>query len=94
MTYEEMVKAIQALENDAEFDFDEEEACFFVTFQDFEGFDVDWSEIMRKFDDVEAVFAFEDMLEEQCISYEDDGLYVYYHFDEFDVRIGYASFDI
>lgn len=93
MTYEEMVQAIQALGDDAEFDFDEEEACFFVTFQDFEGFDVDWSEIMRKFDDVEAVFAFEDMLEEQCISYEGD-YYVYYHFDEFDVRIGYASFDI
>ena len=63
-----------------------------ITVNDFEGFDKDWSEIMRDYD-VEAVDGLIEWLEEQCIS-EDGDFYSYYHFEEFDVQLGYSSFDI
>ena len=63
-----------------------------ITVDDFEGFDEDWSEIMRDYD-VEAVDGLIEWLEEHCIS-EDGDLYSYYHFEEFDVQLGYSSFDI
>ena len=63
-----------------------------ITVDDFEGFDDDWSEIMRDYD-VEAVDALIEWLEEHCISEEGD-LYSYYHFEGFDVQLGYTSFDI
>ena len=43
--------------------------------------------------DEEAVDAFLEMLDAQCVSHEGD-YYVTYHFKGFDVQIGYASFDI
>ena len=63
-----------------------------ITVDDCEGFDEDWSEIMRDYD-VEAVDGLIEWLEEHCIS-EDGDLYSYYHFEEFDVQLGYSSFDI
>ena len=63
-----------------------------ITVDDFEGFDDDWSEVMREYD-VEAVDGLIEWLEEHCISEEDD-LYSYYHFEDFDVQLGYTSFDI
>ena len=63
-----------------------------ITVDDFEGFDKDWSEIMRDYD-VEAVDGLIEWLEEHCIS-EDGDFYSYYHFEEFDVQLGYSSFDI
>ena len=63
-----------------------------ITVDDFEGFDEDWSEIMRDYDE-EAVDGLIEWLEEHCIS-EDGDFYSYYHFEEFDVELGYSSFDI
>ena len=63
-----------------------------ITVDDFEGFDEDWSEIMRDYDK-EAVDGLIEWLEEHCIS-EDGDFYSYYHFEEFDVELGYSSFDI
>lgn len=63
-----------------------------ITVDDFEGFDDDWSEVMRDYD-VEAVDGLIEWLEEHCISEEGD-LYSYYHFEGFDVQLGYTSFDI
>lgn len=71
----------------------ESESGFDVTLQDFEGFDEDWSEIDREYDDPEAVDAFLEMLDRECVSHEGD-FYVVYHFEGFDVKVGYASFDI
>ncbi len=71
----------------------DESYCLHVTFEDFEGFDDDWSEIFRDYDNEDAVDAFCEMLHAECLSFEDD-FYVLYHFDGFDVEIGYASFDI
>lgn len=63
-----------------------------ITVDDFEEFDEDWSEIMRDYDE-ETVCGLIKWLEEHCIS-EDDDLYSYYHFEDFDVQLGYSSFDI
>ena len=71
----------------------EDDYCLDVTIQDFEGFDKNWREIDRDLDNPEALGAFLEMLEAECSSKEGD-FYVTYHFDGFDVEIGYASFDI
>ena len=49
-----------------------------ITVDDFEGFDEDWSEIMREYD-ADAVQVVIDWLEEHCIS-EDGDLYYEFHF--------------
>jgi hypothetical protein len=71
---------------------EEEKPELVITVDDFEGFGEDWSEIMREYD-VDAVRALIDWLEEHCIS-EDGDFYSYYHFEEFDVQLGYSSYDI
>ena len=63
-----------------------------ITVDDFEGFDENWSEVMRDYNE-EAVERLIEWLEEHCISVDGD-LYSYYHFEEFDVQLGYTSFDI
>ena len=91
MSYEMMVAEIEALGDDVDmFEIDE---VLHVTFEDFEGFDDEWEEIFRDYDDEEAVDAFLEMLERECVSHEGD-FYVTYHFEGFDVQIGYASYDI
>jgi hypothetical protein len=71
---------------------DEEKPELVITVDDFEGFDDDWSEVMRDYDE-EAVDGLIEWLEEHCIS-EDGDFYSYYHFEEFDVQFGYSSYDI
>lgn len=92
MTREMMVAAIEALGADASM-WERSDGMIDVTLEDFEGFDEDWSEIDREYDDEEAVDAFLEMLEAECSSQEGD-FYVVYHFEDFDVQLGYASFDI
>lgn len=92
MTREMMLAAIEALGDDVSL-WDEEEYCLDVTIRDFIGFDEYWHEVMRKYDDEKAVDAFLEMLDAQCVSREGD-FYVTYHFEGFDVQIGFASFDI
>lgn len=91
MTYEMMKKAIEALGDDATLWVHDD--MLDVTFEDFEGFDDDWDEVMREYDDEEAVDAFIEMLERECVTKEGD-FYVTYLFDGFKVQVGYASYDI
>ena len=91
MTYEMMVTTLEALGEDVSYSV--QDGFFRVTLEDFEGFDDDWSEVEREYDDPEAVERFEEMLEAECSSQEGD-FYVVYHFEGFDVQLGYASFDI
>lgn len=67
--------------------------CLHVELNDFEGFNEDWSEISREYDNPEAVEHFTQMLEAECLSKEGDP-YVVYHFEDFDVQLGRSSFDI
>lgn len=92
MTREMMLTTIKALGTDASL-WDEEDYCLDVTLEDFGGFDENWCEIDREYDNPEMVDAFLKMLKAECTSWEDD-YYIVYHFVGFDVRLGYASFDI
>ena len=93
MTLEKMMAMVEALGDDASMWYDEDEKVLDVTLRDFEGFDDDWSEIMRDYDHPEAVEAFKEMLETECSSQEGD-FYFDYHFDGFTVELGYSSYDI
>jgi hypothetical protein len=64
-----------------------------VTIEDFIGFDEDWDEVYRDFEDKAAVEAVLDWLEEHADRVEED-LYGYYHFGDITVVVGYSSFDI
>ena len=95
MSLEEVVAMVEALGCDAYYDVyeDEDGVEVSVGLCDFDGFDEDYHEVMRLFDDAEAVDHFEEMLEQECVSYEID--YVsYYHFEGFDVSVRYDSSDI
>ena len=89
--FEELKMMIEACEYDVYCDIDGSNV--YLTFDDFEGFDDDWSEVMRDYVNPEAVEALEDWLDDHCLSCEGD-LYIVYHFDGFDVEVGYTSFDI
>ena len=91
MTREMVKETLEAL--GADVDYTENVNGFDVTLQDFDGFDAHWCEIDREYDDEDAVDAFLDMLETGCVS-QDGDFYTIYHFEDFDVQLGYASFDI
>ena len=91
MTFEMMIAAIEALGNDAFYDVVGEEIN--VTLNDFAGFDEDYCEIMRDYDNEQAVENFLKMLANECISFKDN-FYKDYKFDGVTVSLGYASFDI
>lgn len=92
MTREMMVATVEALGADATLSGAQTD-CLEVTLEDFEGFDDDWEEVDRDYDHPEAVAQFQEMLETECLS-QDGDFYVTYHFDGFDVCLGYASFEI
>ena len=91
MSLEMMMAVVEGLGADAEMWLSD--GVLHVDLQDFEGFDDDWSEVEREYDDEEAVGAFLEMLEAECFSSEGD-YYKDYQFDGFVVRLGYASFEI
>lgn len=64
-----------------------------VDIRDFEGFDDNYDELMRDYDNPEAVEAFENFLEDSCVCSDGD-FYRNYYFGGFIVRLGYSSMDI
>ena len=98
MTIEMMWKMVEELGADASLwqnDLMEvkEDGGFDVTLHDFAGFDDEWGEVEREYDDGEKVVAFLETLERECVSHDGD-FYVTYHFEGFYVEIGYTSYDI
>lgn len=65
----------------------------YITIDDFDGFDDDWNEIMRDYENPDAVNALLNWLDNNCISQTGD-LYTFYSFNDFKVELGYTSFDI
>ena len=93
---EKIIEMLEELGADVSYyvrDLEEDGLELAITIEDFEGFDENWSEIMRELDDEEAVDAFLEWLEEYCISKGGD-FYREYQFEGFAVELGYASFDI
>ena len=91
MTFEMMIATIEALGNDAFYYV--VDGVIKVTLNDFAGFDEDYCEIMRDYDNEQAVGNFLKMLANECISFKDN-FYKDYKFAGFIVSLGYASFDI
>lgn len=63
-----------------------------VTIEDFEGFDENWDEIMRDYDEgaVESVY---EALASAAVSVTDD-FYTVFNMGDFSITWGYASYDI
>lgn len=89
--FDTLMALIDACKNDV--DFFEEDRMINLTIIDFEGFDNNWNEVMRDYDNPDAVAALLDWLNANCVSKVDE-FYTTYFFDGFAVHLGYASFDI
>lgn len=86
-----IVEMIKEMENDV--DFREVDNKIIVTIDDFFGFNDDFEEVFREYENPEKVEAFKDFLEKGCLEKE-DGFYIRYHFNDCEVVLGYTSFDI
>lgn len=64
----------------------------YVTIEDFDGFDEDWQEVDREYNE-EAIDELLEWLEAQAQEVEGD-YYVRYHLQDVVVCVGYASYDI
>lgn len=91
MTYEEVMALLETLGEDVS-TYTTCEGDLHVTVEDFEGFDEDWEEVERDYDE-DAVDAVYEALCEGCASVEGD-FYHYLQFEGFILVWGYASFDI
>ena len=91
MTIETITTQLDRISADSYYDIVDD--CIYLTINDFEGFDDDWSEIARELVDASAVGEVLDWLEENADSADGD-LYEYYHFGDIVVEVGYTSFDI
>lgn len=64
-----------------------------LTFVDFIGFNEDWEEEFREYDNENAIDTLIEVLEKNCIEITKN-LYVTYSFENFFVTVGFTSFDI
>ena len=86
-----IVEMIKAMGNDV--DFRENGNRIFVTIDDFEGFDENFEEVFREYENPAKVDTFKNFLERECVE-KDDDFYIRYHFNDCEVVLGYTSFDI
>lgn len=89
--FDTLMALINACENDV--DFFEKDKIIHLTIDDFEGFDDNWNEVMRDYNNPNAVNALLDWLDINC-AFKVDKFYTIYSFDGFAVELGYTSFDI
>ena len=92
MTFEDVCAMLEGLENDCWYELCGENQLY-VIFNDFEGFDENWDEIMRDYDNPKGVEMFLDSLEKNA-AFIEESLYRTYHFDNFSVKVDYTSNDI
>lgn len=64
-----------------------------LTLEDFEGFDKNWNEVEREYENEEAVDALLKWLEANYTERKSN-LYIHYAFPDFRLTLGYASFNI
>ena len=91
MTYQEVLERVSMVEDVSVYEFSSGTRID-LTVEDFDGFDEDWCEVFRDYD-VEAVAELVEWLEEHAVEVEDD-FYAVYHFEGFEVHLGYGSYDI
>ena len=91
MTYQEVLERVSMVEDVSVYEFSSG-ARIDLTVEDFDGFDEDWCEVSRDYDE-EAVAELVEWLEEHAVEVEDD-FYIVYHFEGFEVHLGFGSYDI
>lgn len=90
--FEMLMEMLTRLEDCGDVMMDEDSRGFLdVTFMDFEGFDDDWCEVMREYEDDDTVEAVFELLQ-GCPS--DGGFYCIYDVEGRQIRVGFASYDI
>lgn len=89
--FDTLMTLINACENDV--DFFKIDRKIHLTINDLEGFNDDWNEVMRDYDNPNAVDALLNWLDTNC-AFKVDEFYTIYSFDGFAVKLGYTSFDI
>lgn len=92
MTIETIVNELNRISEDSWY-IVYDNGCIRLTIDDFEGFDEDWNEVEREYENPTAVEEVLDWLEENADNVEYD-LYDYYHFGDITVVVGFTSFDI
>ena len=90
--FNKFMELVKACGNDVEL-YRYSNGTYDLTLEDFEGFDKNWNEIIRDYDNEEAVDALLNWLEDNCID-KTERLYIHYVFPDFQVTLGYASSDI
>lgn len=96
MTYQQLLDLITNLGNDVS-NTHEQDGILFITLDDFDGFDKNWNELPRDYDNPELVDELEGFLEEECeyvSSFECGGFYGYYLVDGHKINLCYTSDDI
>lgn len=91
MTMGQIIERLETIKADADYKVKNNEIDLVIN--DFEGFNEDWGEVDREFNDLEAVEDTLDWLEENADKIEGD-IYQFYYFSEIVVCVGYTSFDI
>lgn len=86
-----IMEKIKELGNDARVW--EKENVIHLDFNDFDGFDEDWCEVMRSYDNPELVEAMLEFLTDNAKEVDED-FYSTYTFDDCEVVVGYGSYDI
>ena len=85
-----ILNKVKELESDI-ITFDYEDSIS-LTIDDCEGFDEDWNVIDRQLDNPNGVDRLLEFLTNTCKSVVSD-FYTTFHYDNFDVIVGYSSFD-
>lgn len=69
------------------------DGTYVLTLEDFDGFDSNWNEVEREYENEEAVDALLKWLEANYTERKSN-LYIHYVFPDFRLTLGYASFNI
>ena len=90
--FEMLMMVLTRLETSDDCTFYEADRHFDVTLCDFDGFDDDWSEVMRDYADQEMVDDLFELLDRADRTEGD--FYVTYYFEDCSLTLGYESYDI
>lgn len=88
----EIIEKVKELGNDADYR-ELRDGVIQITIDDFLGFNDDYQEEFREYENPQKVEAFKNFLESNCLKRE-YGFYKIYHFEDCEVILGYTSFDI
>ena len=90
--FETIFTILTRLETTRDAYFKVEGTRFEITLCDFDGFDANWCEVMREYEDAEMVDALFEVLDRA--DSVDDEFYTTYYFADCSATVGFTSYDI